>query len=236
VPALIDHSDEHHSAFVDPWSRQPQHRGDVPDDAIFIGAWDLDVGVDSLHEAAFLARDDQRDRLWSLTTPAENVTRESLSKRERGERGWLKTKITCGCVAGAVRYGTAGEAASILLDRLFRSRIHFSSSRPPYIPGLLRSEEIAYIIGVIVEELTSNGLAAEAASLEPPIIKAARDLKLNPSPAGHNSSAWIANCPRRSHFIMISSSRNEFGCGYCKRAGGPAELRAFCEWVKNGTL
>lgn len=45
------------------------------------------------------------------------------------------------------------------------------------------------------------------------------------------------DCARRSHFIMISPAHNEFGCGYCKRAGGPAELQAFCEGIndKNST-
>jgi hypothetical protein len=54
---LMDHPDEHHSAFVDPWSHQAQYRGDIPDHALFAGAWHLDVGID-IHEALFLAGDD----------------------------------------------------------------------------------------------------------------------------------------------------------------------------------
>jgi hypothetical protein len=229
---LIDHPDEHHAAFVDPWSHQPQHRGDIPHHALFAGAWHLDVGVDILHEAVFLARDDHGDRLWSLITPTENFTLESLSARERGDRGWVKRMITCGCVAGAARHETPGEAARILLDGLLRARIHFSGPRPPYISGLLTSQEIAGMIGIMTDELRSNALAAEA-DHEAPIIKVARDLGLNPRPAGHNSTAWIADCARRSHFIMISPSHNEFGCGYCKRAGDPAELQAFCEGIND---
>ena len=38
---LIGYPDEHHGAFVDPWSHQPQHRGDIPDHALFVGAWHL---------------------------------------------------------------------------------------------------------------------------------------------------------------------------------------------------
>jgi hypothetical protein len=230
---FLDQPDEHQSAFVDPWSHQQQHWGDIPDHAVFAGAWHLDVGIDTIHEALFLARDDDGDRLWSLTTPTENATRESLSARERGDRDWIKRKITYGCVAGAARRGTPREAASTLLGRLFRSRTHFAYSRPPYVSGLLTSQEIASIIEAIAEELRSNREMAEASrhNHEAAIIKAARDLKLNPRPAGHVSTAWIAGCARRSHFIMISPSRNEFGCGYCKRAGGPAELEAVCEEV-----
>jgi hypothetical protein len=229
----IDHPDEHHSAFVDPWSHQPQHQGDIPAQALFAGAWHLDVGVDILHEALFLARDEHEDRLWSLITSSEKCTLESLSARERGDRGWSKMMITCGCVAGAPRYETPGEAAKILLNRLLRARIPFSGPRPPYISGLLTGQEVASMVGVISDEI--DAFAAEAARLDhdTPIINLARDLGLNPRPAGHNSTAWIADCARRPHFIMISPSHNEFGCGYCKRAGGPAELQAFCEGIND---
>src|SRR5262249_478173 len=30
---------------------------------------------------------------------------------------------------------------------------------------------------------------------------------------------------------MLSPSHNEFGCGYCRRKGGPAELKAFADYV-----
>ena len=103
-----------------------------------------------------------------------------------------------------------------------------SGPRPPYISGLLTSQEVASMTGSISDELTSTALAADA-DHEAPIVKVVRGL--NPRPAGHNSTAWIADCARRSHSIMISPSHNEFGCGYCKRAGDPAELQAFCEGI-----
>jgi hypothetical protein len=124
----IDYPDEHHSAFVDPWSHQPQHRGDIPDHAVLAGAWHLDVGIDVIHEALFLARDHHGDRLWSLITPSESVTRESLSARERGDNSWVKRMITGGCVAGAARYEAPREAARILMDRLLCSHSFFWST------------------------------------------------------------------------------------------------------------
>jgi hypothetical protein len=91
------------------------------------------------------------------------------------------------------------------------------------------------IVRAVTEELKRNALAAEAAQRghEASILKLARELGLNPRPAGHNNSAWIADCPRRSHTIMLSPSLNEFGCGYCRRKGGAAELRAFADYVKS---
>jgi hypothetical protein len=181
-----DPLDEHQSAFVDPWSHQPQNWGDIPDHAVFAGAWHLNVGIDTIHEALFLARDDRGDRLWSLTTSTDTCTRESLTARERGDRAWIKRKISCGCVAGAARQGTPRDAASILMNRLVRSRLHFSGSEPPYIPGLLTSQEMAAIVDALEQELTRITVAAEAdqQSDEAAIITAARDLKLNPRPAG----------------------------------------------------
>jgi len=99
------------------------------------------------------------------------------------------------------------------------------------MPGLLTSQEMADIVDALEQELRRNTVAAEAdqQSDEAAIITAARDLNLNPRPAGHSSTAWIADCAHRPHFIMISPSSNEFGCGYCKRCGGPAGLRAFAK-------
>ena len=58
-------------------------------------------------------------------------------------------------------------------------------------------------------------------------IRNARELSLNPRPASHTDNAWMANCPRTNHWLMISAEQKQFGCGYCRRNGGPAELHAF---------
>ena len=46
----------------------PDDRGPLPPDASFIGAWDLDVGIDTLHEALFLFRSERQDLLWAFTS------------------------------------------------------------------------------------------------------------------------------------------------------------------------
>ena len=45
---------ERETPFVDPWSKKPNHQGVVPVDALFVGAWDNDLGIDSYNEALFL--------------------------------------------------------------------------------------------------------------------------------------------------------------------------------------
>ncbi len=228
-------TDERATPFVDPWSKKPNHQGVVPVDALFVGAWDNDLGIDNINEALFLVRDDRRDLLWSLTTYSEKTTRTNLAARESGDPAWIKSEITCGCVAGAPREGTQSKAATRLLDALVRARVHHEFPRPPYLPGLLTIAELADIVRAVTEELERNALAAETAQRghEVPIIKLASELGLNPRPAGHNDSAWMADCPRGSHTIMLSPSLNEFGCGYCRRKGSPAELRAFADYVKS---
>ena len=37
--------------FVDPWIKEPDHQGEVPIDAVFVGAWRRYVGIDHLYEA-----------------------------------------------------------------------------------------------------------------------------------------------------------------------------------------
>jgi hypothetical protein len=34
--------------FVDPWSKEPNHQGVVPVDALFVGSWDNYVGIDDI--------------------------------------------------------------------------------------------------------------------------------------------------------------------------------------------
>jgi hypothetical protein len=99
---------------------------------------------------------------------------------------------------------------------------------------MLTGGELESIVEAIAEELKRNSKAAQAGQRrrEASIIKMARVLGLDPRPAGHNDSEWLATCPRGSHWIMISPGHNEFGCGYCRRKGGPQELRAFYDHVR----
>jgi hypothetical protein len=68
------------------------------------------------------------------------------------------------------------------------------------------------IVGAIAEELTRNSRVAaeEQCRHEAAIIQMARELGLDPRPAGHDDSAWMASCPQsRNHWMMISPERNQ---------------------------
>ena len=212
--------------FVDPWVKEPNHQCEVPVDAVFVGAWHSYLGIDHLSEALFLVRDDRQDLLWSFATYSEEATKQNLAAREGGDPEWVKCKVNCGCVTGAPREGTENKAAMRLLGALVRARVPYEFPQSPYLPGLLTSRELAGIVTAVDEELRRNSIAAEAAQnvRKAPIIELANELGLNPRPAGHNDSAWVADCPCRSHTLMLSPSLNEFGCGYCPVRAAPPNL------------
>ena len=213
---------EREARFVDPWSNELHHQGAVPVDAVFVGQWDNYVGIDDITEALFLVRDDRQDLLWSLTTYSEPG---NLGRGRRAEQLRIKLRLC----RRAPREGTQSEAATRLLDALVRARVPLQFPRLPYLPGLLASNELSDIATTVIDELKRNTLAAKVTQQceKAQIIEVACELGLNPRPAGHNDSAWIADCPRRTHTLMLSPSVNEFGCGYCRRKGDAAELRAF---------
>jgi hypothetical protein len=70
-------------------------------------------------------------------------------------------------------------------------------------------------------------IVASAEGGESAIIASARELGLGPRPEGTSPTNWEASCPRTNHHLMISVKSQEFGCGYCGRKGGVAELRRF---------
>jgi hypothetical protein len=176
----------------------------------FIGSWSCDFGIDLAEELFYLIRTNDADWLEVVVRYSEKI----MSQK---------------CLASIPRQGSKRESAARLLDAYVRSRLFYSFPMPPYRSGLLlTSGELENIVAAVTDEFERNSRAAEREH-EAPIIKMARELNLNPKPAGHNNTAWIADCPRRSHWIMISPSVNEFGCGYCRRKGGPKELKDFCD-------
>lgn len=181
----------------------------------FIGGWDCNVVVDTVQTLFYLIRTKDQDWLEAVVKYCDQI-------------------ISRNCVMSIPRHGSKREAAARLVDAYVRSRVHYECPVPPYQSGLLTRSELESITGTIREELERNSqLAAEKQRWrEAPIIKMAKELGLDPRPAGHNDSAWMANCPQGgNHWIMISPEHNEFGCGYCRRKGGPQELRAFSDGV-----
>ena len=78
------------------------------------------------------------------------------------------------------------------------------------------------------ERLAHEEFSRQAYENETEIIHVARELGLNPEPAGIGPVQWYANCPRTAgHPLRITTSDDSFFCGYCSVSGGVDELRAF---------
>lgn len=197
--------------WVDPWGHGRRYAGEPPPDARHVGSWNVYVFVDSFDEQLLLQRTDRQDVLW---------TRSHFAAR---------------CVAGAPRSGSEHEAAIRLIDALLRAVVGFQQPRAPYIGGLLTATELASIVDAIEAEWTRNGATAELAQEadESLVIAIARRLGLDPRPSGRDAITWTATCPASAnHGFDISAPADRFYCGYCRRGGGAADLKAFFDEVR----
>jgi hypothetical protein len=144
-------------------------------------------------------------------------------------------RVTCLDAPGHTRLhhfpATSGSDRDVALkvtDAVIRS----SSLRPeqPVSAGLLDGRDID---GLVDEFLASRAPASTAAVDEEPIgddsaiVATARRLGMDPRPNAPGSASWQAGCPHTNHTLMIQTSNDQFGCGYCKKRGGPAELERF---------
>ncbi len=159
--------------------------------------------IEEIAVSVYLHRTDYEDELWISEEYADH--KEPLFTRPRK--------------------GSVHSAGKGLLDLFIRGSVgHRWPSRFDE-PGIIDEDEFNDIVGIIKEELDQNVRNAEENETE--IIKAARELKLSPTPTGTGPFHWRANCPGTNHHLKIQAETYSFGCGYCRRKGGVEELRDF---------
>lgn len=213
-----------HDLRLDVWLKQSDNRLTVPDDAELACLQEINLGaVDVIPEALFFRRQDGQDELWSagLTHDAPGKPREEQ----------LASAYQQGRVAWAGSQGTRATGAEILFRALTAAR-HGHVWPVGYLEGpLITASAHQRVVGELEAENERNRQEAQAQA-EAPIIVLARQLGLRPETAGKSPSAWYADCPGKTHRLMVSSSANEFGCGYCRVKGGTAELEALVKQRK----
>ena len=113
---------------------------------------------------------------------------------------------------------------NFLLEYFVATR-HFFSPGDITEAGYLKKGEVREIIKKFKERTKRKKLS----DLKDPngILKIAENLGLYPRHDGGETANCIANCPGTHHFLMISPSSGEWGCGWCKRKGGPDDLKRF---------
>ena len=187
---------------ADPWLKDRLNRLPVPGDAVVIFEYAISVqAITGGPECAYLRRTGVADELWVSGLYSEG--RLIVSPRHADQR----------------------EAALELFDILVRVRANFVCPVVFMAPGLLTQEDFQKVINEVREE--QEGYAEQAMANESEIVRVARELGLQPYPSGTGPHSWFARCPRTNHTLMISSSSDQFGCGYCKMKGGPRELQEF---------
>ena len=218
MPYLNPHP---HDLRLDSWLKQPENRVSVPDDAELACLQEIHLGVvDVIPEALFFRRHDGQDELWAagLRHGAPGKPREVqlAGAHQQGRVAWAGSQ------------GTRASGAEILF-RAFTAARHGHVWPDGFLEGALITEAAHQrILGELEAEHERNIREAESQA-EVVILVVARRLGLRPEPAGNSPSTWYANCPGKSHRLMISSSSDQFGCGYCRVKGGPAELEALVQ-------
>ncbi len=123
----------------------------------------------------------------------------------------------------------SADVARELVGVLLRGRFRHEYFRGVVHEGLLTGADWKAAVDALTRELEGNRRAAlERAERVPSVlVETARELRLQPEPSRTSPTSWSANCPGTHHWIGINAESERWGCGYCKRNGGPEELRAF---------
>jgi len=95
---------------------------------------------------------------------------------------------------------------------LIRSRVGHAWPTNFILDGLLKEDDFKIVVHEIKKILDQN--TEDALKNETAIIHKARELGLNPRPAGIHQNNWYATCPGTSHALYITAVENEFGCSY----------------------
>ncbi|TXB66199.1 hypothetical protein FRY74_06395 [Vicingus serpentipes] len=67
-----------------------------------------------------------------------------------------------------------------------------------------------------------------------PFITFLEESNLNPIPTGYTEKSWVAKCPLSNgkHFIMVTTTDDEWGCGYCRKKGSQKDLELWIEEIR----
>jgi|TARA_B110000240_G_scaffold43232_1_gene48520 hypothetical protein len=94
-------------------------------------------------------------------------------------------------------------------------------------PGYLNQEDFESIILEVNKEI--KDLKKEGLKTANHFTDFLESQSLDPRPLGDSKYSWQANCPFSggSHFMMISTETNTFGCGWCKKKGDQKALKDY---------
>lgn len=213
-------SKENHAfevVYVNPWVKR--HRGVVPRGSLLVCIYSLNLGVASVNEALYVRQLGDHVELWLAHPDALDFEPASPATLPVSCRQGLAVRALCS--------NNTDDVVQNLFIALVRSRWGHAWPGKLYLAGIF-SEQV-YEETVEGLEREGDAMAIQASAKETSVVRAARELRLQPEPTGTAPAAWRARCPETNHSLYISTASNSFGCGYCRRKGGEDELRAFVD-------
>ena len=219
--------------FIDPYLKHGNRPVVLPDDLLFLCAFEISTEVDNVAVVAFARRTETRDEIWTAI---------SVDWAGNSDVSWLQTLATAGktrpdlddrailmkgCAVSIPRNGAEAGANLKMLNLLFGA--HGGALLKLLYPGMLSTSDYQNLVESFAREQAEherkNVTTAQQNITE--IVKLAKDLTLAPCPSGTGPDHWQAHCPGTKHFLEIQATRNLFYCGYCRHGGSLNELCAF---------
>ncbi|MBT4361179.1 MAG: hypothetical protein HOD11_09445 [Candidatus Marinimicrobia bacterium] len=210
------------------WGKVTESSTVLPKDSVALCAYQLLVqGIADMDQIAYIHSTPSQDELWMVT---EEVLFDTSKEAIVNESPGLDTLFQ-GQSMQAMRVLTMNHTDSIFSSGMFLLSEYFDAVCGFYSPvkflaeGLLLRHDYEEISERQKDTIRKN--QATARKRETKIIKVATQLGLHPQPPLLNPEIWSAQCPGTGHQLYINARKNEFGCGYCCRKGGPEALREF---------
>ena len=220
-------------AVINLWSTENLPR---PASAVFVLAHSVHYIIDWFEQLIFFNRTDTHDELWVCNDLDFGCwLQQQLKQQPVAAHAGLIESVSKGATRALVvpRRGRFEEAlVELTVSWLWRMVGGYSKARDLIATGFIsqpqwRALNKRLAVARERERLREEAFTREALANQTEIVHVARELGLNPEPAGIGPVQWWARCPGKNHQLMITTSSNTFGCGYCQRKGGPAELRSF---------
>ena len=160
----------------------------LPPHAVFLCAYDVDVGIDAIPEAAFLIQREQSE-LWLVPAPSPSMLDVLATSA-------APLKIDARLAVVARHEPDQRLAAAALLGALFDARVGFGWPTR-HLAGI-DSKAFAAVIEKLEQRLRVREAAASAHA-DAPILIAARKCRMNPEPSATSSWGWSVRCPGTNH-------------------------------------
>ena len=221
-------------AQIDLWGKK---KAQLPDLAVPVLVHQVFCQIEWFDQIIWFNRAEERDELWVFTDLCTNVEARLQAVRSIDRADCLLAfgqKVSC--TISIPRSGSFDESLLGLLSAFFTTPAGAIASVDRVIAAAyINKTHVRTILGCIEsyrerERVQSEEYMRQARENETEIIHVARELGLHPQPAGTGPVQWYARCPgARWHQIMITTSDDQFGCGYCRVRGGVEELREFAD-------